>query len=280
MPSRTAIVIALMAFVMSCCAVSPPAAASEPDESTYASELYSTNAYGYGTVPLGVSLKEFISQFSAGSWEQANKGWIYRLRIEDQLTQSITKAALYFEWRPKGDVGSNMVLVFAREAVNGVEMPSTQVYIDVTEVVAAIKQAKVPNTKGAAAPSQSTKSSTISPQPRWESYVGTHPTDFLGDRDVRNFIQPKLGYRYQKLLYRVQVASAVELADQEYLIGSGCAPHSCGSEDGFFLINIKTGELFAAMANNGVQEVIYGEGIKMSPAVAQRYHEWEANLTP
>ena len=80
--------------------------------------------------------------------------------------------------------------------------------------------------------------------------VGMHPYDLVRSKAWKNkFVKITKG-KYQSLVKRLTVAGETTL-EGDWIVGNGLAPHMGGSEEAVFAINAKTGEVFAAMMEDG-----------------------------
>ena len=86
--------------------------------------------------------------------------------------------------------------------------------------------------------------------PDLSKYVGQHPTEVFKELSVQEKFKALLGNDYGRFFEDLSVSSELELKGDFYL-GSGCAPHVCGIEQSAFVINKKTGEVFASILSDG-----------------------------
>ena len=81
-------------------------------------------------------------------------------------------------------------------------------------------------------------------------YLGKHPTEVLNDSFVQKKTKALLGNEYGRFFENLSVASELELKGNFYM-GSGCAPHNCGSDESAFVINKDTGEVIVSLLSDG-----------------------------
>lgn len=109
----------------------------------------------------------------------------------------------------------------------------------------------------------------------WQQLIGQHPYDVMTDRAVRDAYASHFGDGFRGFLAGLEVASATELVDGRYLIGSGCAPHQCGDTESFFAIDTRTGALEAFVYDNGDLEKVAKVGdLIATQALTAKFEAW------
>lgn len=93
--------------------------------------------------------------------------------------------------------------------------------------------------------------------------VGMHPYDVVRAKTWRPKFERLLKSRYRSFVERLKVASETEL-DGAWVIGAGIAPHSGGIDEAAFAINVRTGEVFATMLEDG--QIVSGFGADWTQA--------------
>lgn len=92
----------------------------------------------------------------------------------------------------------------------------------------------------------------------YSELVGIHPQDAVKDSRISQKLKSiATGNQYDNFIDNLSVADTTVVSG-DYIFGSGCAPHVCSIEEGAFVINTKTGELSAAMLNEGNSLVVLG----------------------
>lgn len=80
--------------------------------------------------------------------------------------------------------------------------------------------------------------------------VGMHPYDLVRSNAWKSRFVGITKESYQPFVDRLTVAGETVL-EGEWVVGEGLAPHMGGSEEAVFAINTKTGDVFAAMMEDG-----------------------------
>ncbi len=76
--------------------------------------------------------------------------------------------------------------------------------------------------------------------------IGKYPHDFLSDTTKRAPLVRMVGEAsFKEFRDHIGVAGPMELMDRRWLVGRGCQPHSCGSREGYFAIDLRTGKMVA-----------------------------------
>lgn len=73
-----------------------------------------------------------------------------------------------------------------------------------------------------------------------------HPTVIFDNQSIKEQFQFILGNNYEGLVKNLDVASGIKV-DGDFYFGSGCATHSCGTEEAAFAVNSVNGHIFAAI---------------------------------
>lgn len=95
--------------------------------------------------------------------------------------------------------------------------------------------------------------------------IGIQPYDLVRSSAWRPKFQSLAKGKYQSLVDRLAVSSATESRDG-WVVGAGIAPRSGGSDEAAFAINVQTGEVFAALLEDGNQLVGFGFGSSWNSA--------------
>lgn len=102
--------------------------------------------------------------------------------------------------------------------------------------------------------------------------VGTHPYDLVRSNPWKQKFQTLTKAKYQSLVDRLAVGSGTTTSG-DWVVGKGIAPRSGGQDEAVIAINMKTGEVFAAVLEGGSQ--ITGFGFENSWKAAPPYlHQW------
>ena len=78
-----------------------------------------------------------------------------------------------------------------------------------------------------------------------------HPLSLFDVAPVDAAVRKLTGRRFGELLLRLRVASGVEKKGEGYLVGTGCQPHACNSEQGFIGIDRNAHAVFLAVNRDG-----------------------------
>jgi S1-C subfamily serine protease len=82
--------------------------------------------------------------------------------------------------------------------------------------------------------------------PDYSDLIGAYPHDFLGDAVRRSPLLKVVGEdAYGAFRDHIGVAVPMSLEDRRWLVGRGCVPHACGSYEGLFAIDVRTGKVLA-----------------------------------
>lgn len=76
-----------------------------------------------------------------------------------------------------------------------------------------------------------------------------HPLTLFDVAPFNAAVRKLTGNQYNDFTLRLRVAGSVEKKGN-FLIGSGCQPHSCNSDQGFLAVDRKTQDVFLAMRRN------------------------------
>jgi len=87
--------------------------------------------------------------------------------------------------------------------------------------------------------------------------VGMHPYDLVRSNAWKSHFTKITQESYQGFVERLTVAGETVL-EGEWVVGEGIAPHMGGSDEAAFAINTKTGEVFAAMMEDGKKFTKFG----------------------
>lgn len=111
---------------------------------------------------------------------------------------------------------------------------------------------------------------------QWAELIGKHPYDVMTDRQVREVYGESFADKYKGFITGLEVASQTELIDDRYLVGSGCAPQSCGSYESYFAIDVKNGALIAVTYHDGDTEDAGLQGeFRPTPALTAHFNAWQ-----
>lgn len=77
-----------------------------------------------------------------------------------------------------------------------------------------------------------------------------HPVSLFDVAPFYDAVRKLTGRRFEDFALRLRVAGAVEKKG-DFLIGTGCQPHACDSDQGFVAIDRKTHDLYLAMSEEG-----------------------------
>ncbi len=94
--------------------------------------------------------------------------------------------------------------------------------------------------------------------PSFWRFESLHPFEFMGDHDIRRPMAESLRERYRDVRDRLTVSSGMVVVGYRYLVGEGCLPHSCGSDEAFLLVDAYTGHTWAFMAENSERMLAFG----------------------
>ena len=101
--------------------------------------------------------------------------------------------------------------------------------------------------------------------------VGMHPYDLVRSNAWKSRFIKITEENYQQFVDRLEVASETVL-EGEWVVGDGIAPHSGGSEEAAFAINAKTGDVFAAIMEDGNKFSKFGfNSWKIAPPYLQKW---------
>lgn len=78
-----------------------------------------------------------------------------------------------------------------------------------------------------------------------------HPLSLFNVAPVDTAARKLTGKQFGDLALRLRVASEVEKKGDRFLIGTGCQPHACNSDQGFIGIDRSARAVFLAMKQNG-----------------------------
>lgn len=77
-------------------------------------------------------------------------------------------------------------------------------------------------------------------------YFNKYPHDFLSDSKAREPLVKIVGDNsFKEFRDHIDVAGPMAVLSYRWLIGRGCRAHSCGSSEGYFAIDIRTGSILA-----------------------------------
>lgn len=91
--------------------------------------------------------------------------------------------------------------------------------------------------------------------PNYWRHEAMHPYAFMGVAAIRKPIIDVLGDDFRTVRERLSVASEMETVDYRYLVGSGCRPHSCGSDEALLIVDGWSGDSWAAIVEAGKPRV-------------------------
>jgi hypothetical protein len=111
--------------------------------------------------------------------------------------------------------------------------------------------------------------------------VGMHPYDVVRAKAWRPKFERLLKAKYRSFVHSLTVASETEL-DGPWVTGAGIAPHSGGTDEAAFAINVRTGEVFAAMLEDGRTVTGFGfrGGWTKAPPPLQDWAQARERLAP
>ena len=99
------------------------------------------------------------------------------------------------------------------------------------------------------------------------------PWDMFDNADVYAAGQALLGDRFNEVTQGLAVAGPPLLVENNFLAGAGCAPHACGSTNGFFGMDIGKRQVFAAYRNDGKPDEYWPADFKAWPMQMQKAYE-------
>lgn len=105
------------------------------------------------------------------------------------------------------------------------------------------------------------------------------PWDMFDNADVYAAAKSLLGDRLSELSLSLAVAGPPAYAEDNFLSGAGCAPHSCGSTNGFFGIDIAERKAYAALRTIGEKDEFWPADFKSWPAPLQKAYE-DSKIAP
>lgn len=92
--------------------------------------------------------------------------------------------------------------------------------------------------------------------PDFIALLGEHPDALMGSATHRGKLVALWGEAgFADLRHALSVASGMELLAHRFLIGTGCRPHSCGANQGFLAIDLRSGDTLAI-----AQDTLYRQG--------------------
>lgn len=89
--------------------------------------------------------------------------------------------------------------------------------------------------------------------PDFWKHEGMHPHAFLGVRAIRGPLAAVLGTDFKDVRERLSVASEMTVVRYRYLVGSGCLPHSCGSDEAVLVVDAYRGDAWAFYVKDGAR---------------------------
>ncbi len=93
--------------------------------------------------------------------------------------------------------------------------------------------------------------------PVLDKYVGLHPTEIFKEPIIAQRFKTLLSANYDNFYSNLSVSTTLRAADS-YYIGSGCAPHSCGTEEAAFTIDKGGLGVYAVLLLEGKQFKAFG----------------------
>ena len=105
------------------------------------------------------------------------------------------------------------------------------------------------------------------------------PWDIFDNADVYAAGKALLGERFADVMQGLAVAGRPTYTDDNFLSGAGCAPHSCGSVNGFFGIDIANRQVFAALRTIGEKDEFWPQDFNSWPAQLQKAFE-DSKIAP
>ena len=78
-----------------------------------------------------------------------------------------------------------------------------------------------------------------------------HPLSLFNVAPVNTAVRKLTGKQFGDLALRLRVASEVEKKGDRFLVGTGCQPHACNSDQGFIGIDRTARAVFLAVKQNG-----------------------------
>lgn len=100
-------------------------------------------------------------------------------------------------------------------------------------------------------------SAEMPPQPDLAVFVGQHPVELLKVRPVEQKLAALLGQDYEHFVNGLSVSTGLQLSN-DYYVGAGCAPHSCGIDEAAFAMQKMTGKVIALQLIGGEDIKLYG----------------------
>ena len=110
----------------------------------------------------------------------------------------------------------------------------------------------------------------------WENFDAAAvkgPWDMFDNADVYAAGKALLGARFSEVTQGLAVAGPPSLVDNNFLAGAGCAPHACGSTNGFFGVDIANRQVFAAYRTDGKPYEFWPADFKAWPMPIQKAFE-------
>ena len=122
------------------------------------------------------------------------------------------------------------------------------------------KQSQVPTLQQQNIPQNS--STNIAKTAKLSALIGTHASDVVNHPSVKQSFSSILGKDRNSFIERLDVADAKGIQrDGDWLVGSGCMPHLCGTDHAGFVINLNTGEIFAFMVVDDSKTSYFGADV-------------------
>lgn len=88
-------------------------------------------------------------------------------------------------------------------------------------------------------------------------YIGQHPSEIFNEPMIEKKFKILLNDNYEHFLENISVSSPLEF-NNDYYLGSGCSPHSCGSDESAFAINKASGSVYAITLFEGKEFRSFG----------------------
>jgi hypothetical protein len=103
-----------------------------------------------------------------------------------------------------------------------------------------------------------------------------HPLSLFNVAPVDAAIRKLTGKQFGELALRLRVASAVEKKGDRFLIGTGCQPHACNSDQGFIGLDRNARAVFLAMKQNG-RVATWPDASRWPDALRRDLASWQRN---
>lgn len=106
------------------------------------------------------------------------------------------------------------------------------------------------------------------------SAAGIYPSDLVRSKTWKSKFVAITKGKFKLFVDRLSVSSETKL-EENWITGSGQAPHMGGSDEAVLAINVKSGEVFAAMLENG--KTLSGFGFTSWENAPRFIKEWAAD---